>query len=167
MEINDKRVCYVITLATRFPADHSKKGYLTNFRLLFLTQIKIHTIRENYALWEKRFEKIMRNEAYISIREWSGKPYHSSQRTIMNLYKHNGIGLQKVNIDVEEKYGLTAYLNYETYPENFSMINRILLAKNNGLYLDDFTAWFKKSKVSEPKALIHFTNFKYGNDLQE
>lgn len=35
------------------------------------------------------------------------------------------------------------------------------LAKNDGLSLEDFKAWFKNYDLSEPLAIIQFTKFRY------
>ena len=39
--------------------------------------VKLHTIRANYPLWEKRIKDIQEGHAVLSVRQWSGKPYRS------------------------------------------------------------------------------------------
>ena len=75
---------YVLTLSKVFPDYHRRKGEPTNFRAAFNAGQpfkkdadtfcefpKLHTIRGNYEIWEKRFEQIERGEAQLSIRQWS------------------------------------------------------------------------------------------------
>ena len=80
-------------IAESFPKWHSRAGEPTNFRAQ-LRKTKLHTFREDYAKWRKRFDKIERGEACLSVRVWAGVPYRSDQRVICNLGKDDGIGLQ-------------------------------------------------------------------------
>ena len=105
---------YVITLSRNFPAKHPRHGEPTNFDIqtanaflkmnmksVGLQQVgmKLHTIRTNYDLWCKRFDQIYAGKACISLRYWTGKPYHSKQTEIVKLTKEDGIGLQKAYIE--------------------------------------------------------------------
>jgi len=147
-----KLITYVLTISQVFPAYHPRKGEPTNFPLAIKHYDKIHTIRANYNLWKKRFEKIDRGEACLSVRIWLGRPYFSKQPEIFNYTKSNGIGLEKIE--------LTALGYFINNIE--SDVTTAELAKNDGLSLEDFKAWFKgKIKVDEPMAIIHFTNFRY------
>lgn len=164
MEIKMKT--YVLTLSKVFPAYHLRKGEPTNFRAAFNAGQslkkdtdtfcefpKIHTIRDNYELWAKRFEEIDRGEAQISIRQWSGKPYHSKQEIICNLTKADGIGIQKMFVCGSEtiypKFVDNCYVDTET------------IANNDGLSDFDWLNWFKRCDIKEPLAVIHFTKFRY------
>lgn len=69
---------FVIMLSQTFLATHPKKGQETGFEKKFRNQ-KIHTIRDKYALWKERFEKIEAGEACLSVRKWEGEPYKSKQ----------------------------------------------------------------------------------------
>jgi len=40
-------------------------------------------------------------------------------------------------------------------------VNYLQLANNDGLSAEDFEAWFKGYNLSEPMAIIHFTEFRY------
>jgi hypothetical protein len=154
---------YVLTVSRYFPSYHKRKGDRTFFIEKIKPELelnkelpwpyegeKIHTIRGNYPLWEKRIEEIQKGNAILSIRYWSGNPYRSKQVEFMKLDKSSSIGLQKL-----------------TQPDNFAMavINNTsvdweTIAKNDGLNFDDFYEWFKNSG-SDPMAIIHFTNFRY------
>ncbi|WP_233247057.1 hypothetical protein [Prevotella sp. oral taxon 376] len=87
---------YVITLSRYFPANHSKAGMPTDFKEKFLKGEKIHTIRLNYPLWEKRIEEVQGGKAVLSIRQWAGKPGHSKQIEIARLTAKDGAGIQKL-----------------------------------------------------------------------
>ncbi len=132
---------YVITIRRNFPATHANKGQETNFLDAIKNGTKIHTIRKNYLLWSKRFEKINAGEACISLRYWSGLPYRSKMIEAFSFDKSHGIGLQQMAL--------------------FNNSNLDDIAKNDGLSREDFDEWFKKVEKSEPLAIIHFTNFRY------
>lgn len=138
---------YVIILSRTFPKKHSRSGMQTNFFENLFTS-KIHTIRTNYQLWKKRFEKIENGEACISIRYWSGEPYKSKQVEHIRLTKEDGIGLQRLDV----------------FPHGY-FVKRCLipisfLAQNDGLNVRDFVEWFKGNDSNE-LALIHFTKKRY------
>jgi len=122
----------------------------TGFPLAIKHYDKIHTIRGNYHLWEKRFKKIEKGEAILSVRVWSGKPYQTPQFEIFKFDKSHGIGLQK----------LEQPNNLEFASIDGKKIDWKLLAKNDGLSFDDFCEWFKV-RTDEPMAIIHFTDFRY------
>jgi len=143
---------FVLTVSNYFPKTHKKSGQLTGFvweikNLFTIRNSKIHTIRSNYDLWNKRAEKINKGEAVLSIRYWSGKPYNSHQIEICRLEK---IGIQKLD-----------------NPDNFvwaeidgKKCNWCDVAKNDGLSFDDFCEWFKV-RQNKPMAVIQFTDFRY------
>lgn len=117
------------------------------------TYHKIHTIRANYPLWEKRFAEIARGEACLSVRQWTGKPYRSPQVEIGRLTHADGISIQK-------------YEDYAPFsPVIDEQINPIVLEKelahNDGLSLADWRDWFKGYDKTQPMAIIHFTSFRY------
>lgn len=146
---------YVIMVAKQFPAYHPRKGEPTNFRQQIIEGTKIHTIRANYPLWQKRFEKINSGEACIVLREWEGRPRQSKQVDIMTLTKEDGIGLEKALLFRSVIVVLSATIE--------DSIN-VSLAHNDGLMDYDFTDWFEPYNLNEPMALIHFTKFRYGTN---
>lgn len=158
---------YVITLSQVFPVTHSRKGEPTGFKDKFLNAIKavpeewwkLHTIRANYELWKKRFEKIERGEACLSIRQWAGKPYRSKQVEIARLTREDGIGLQELRI-VNEKYkGRGIMLGYVDGEQKKDFFHT--LSQNDGLSFNDWLEWFKGCNFNKPLAIIHFTKFRY------
>ena len=157
---------YVITLSRYFPAKHSKAGEPTQFRDAFYAgqvfnrgseclyvRPKLHTIRANYPLWEKRIKDIQEGKAFLSVRQWSGKPYWSKQIEIARLTTANGVGIQKLCFLGDNFNG--GYIRNGAYPSDK------ILAKNDGLSLADWEEWFRGYDLSKPLAIIHFTKFRY------
>ena len=151
---------YVLMLSHAFPANHKMHGKPTYFKEKFFGTPgmirKIHTIRANYALWRKRFEKIAAGEASLSVREWMGVPYRSKQREIACLTKDDGIGLQQLTC-----LDTSAYCFYPCVRIENRNIDKVLVATNDGLSLDDWREWFKNYDHWKPLAIIHFTKFRY------
>lgn len=154
---------YVITLSKVFPAAHNRRGEPTDFREKFLngqtgTGVfkKLHTISANYTLWEKRIADVQRGEAVLSVRQWSGRPYMSKQTTIAKLTAEDGVGLQQLT-----EIDTNAYCFYPCVRIDKRDIDKVLVANNDGLSLDDWREWFKKYDHTKPLAIIHFTPFRY------
>ena len=154
---------YVITLSRHFLANHKRAGEETHFKEKFLlgqgltdydtpSMAKIHTIRANYPLWEKRIKKVQEGRAVLSIRQWTGKPYRSKQVEIATLTAENGVGVQKL-----EFYNNTLGLCHigVVYQRKYE------LAYHDGLSFEDWEEWFKGYDLSKPMAIIHFTKFRY------
>lgn len=169
-----KMKAYVLTLSVVFPVTHRRAGKYTHFKAKVLDTLtdkpiekkvdsdyKRHTIRGNYELWRKRFEEIERGEAYLSIRQWSGKPYASKQIEIARLTKEDGIGIQLLcfagNQTKEDRelhrpiVGGTKEIDYRQ------------LAMNDGLTVEDWEDWFSNPDydLREPMAIIQLTKFRY------
>ena len=148
-------------LSQTFPAKHPRHGEPTFFKDKIHAAIthndeywnKLHTMRSNYDLWSKRFQKIYEGKACLSLRVWSGKPYHSKQIEIARLTKEDGIGLQRLEF----------YNGCLQQPilSSGRTINAELVAKNDGLPFESWKDWFRNSDTSKPLAIIHFTKFRY------
>lgn len=120
---------------------------------------KLHTIRANYDLWAKRFEEVERGEACISVRQWTDKPYRSTQIEIAQLTREYGIGLQKLDVIKASEAG---YIDYKLLnPKKNKRVTYEELAANDGLTLEDFREWFKDYDTAKPMAIIQFTGFRY------
>jgi hypothetical protein len=178
-----KLIRYRIPISLTFPAGHPRKSEPTLFidkitKTLDLHKdestsetmmswcredLKLHTLRSNYALWAKRFEKINKGEAVLELYFWTGKPYNSKTVVIRQLGKSEGIGLEKIlyhqNKDVF-KWGFKWAVGVGE--EMKQRVSQATLANNDGLSLHDFVSWFKSYDLTEPMALIHFTEFRYG-----
>ncbi len=174
---------YVLILSKTFPTGHLNAGQETKFKQrlnmgicyvqtscktcpLCLTcsttetveiNPKIHTIRANYPLWEKRIKAVQEGKAVLSIRQWMGKPYHSKQEEIIRLTAANGIGIQKLTT-----YNHQDGLNPSVLVEDTFLSTPLReLAKNDGLSFWDFMDWYEMYNTTQPLAIIHFTPFRY------
>ena len=154
---------YVLTVSLTFPKTHKKAGEQTFFKEKLINGLaqlqgedcKIHTIRSNYDLWSKRIAEIQSGNANLSIRYWSGKPYNSKQVEICQLDKNSGIGVQILFFD-------ECKINKPLIADSSkTFILPSLIAKNDGLSLEDFKEWFRKYDLNKPMAIIHFTPFRY------
>ena len=176
---------YVLILSEFFPKAHRKAGMVTCFKYeLYLGQgnnldcatpqglsgfnlsnckncigktKKLHTIRANYPLWEKRIKEIQEGHAVLSIRQWSGNPYRSKQVEIARLTAKDGVGIQKLSFD-KDKDGVSSFKFFDIDGRCF---DRKTLANNDGLSLEDWEEWFRGYDLSKPLAIIHFTKFRY------
>ncbi len=175
---------YVITLSQRFMKGHPRAWEETLFKDKLLLALgckdcneqqdlsgenisecngcwratyfpKIHTIRANYPLWEKRMKEVQDGKACLSIRQWSGKPYRSPQIEIARLTAEDGVGIQKLRYQAD--YFTGEYGFFVSGKE----ISTHELANNDGLMYNDWAAWFKGYDLSQPLAIIHFTKFRY------
>lgn len=73
----------ILTLCKSFPVTHSKAGEATDFEKKLKDKSKIHTIRYNAKnVWNERYKDIVSGKKYLSIREWTGRPYNSEQKEI-------------------------------------------------------------------------------------
>lgn len=182
-----KIVRYRLPVSIKYPATHKRAGEPTYFveKILNATiscgllsvseaerlkidrdvfekcEPKAHTIRGNYNLWAKRFEKIQRGEAVLELYYWSGKPYRSPSVTICQLGKDDGVGVQKYHIaEYEDEMGeeRACYCIDNRMKVGFLLST---LSKNDGLSLEDFKEWFRGYDLSNPMAIIHFTPLRY------
>ena len=172
---------YVITLSRHFLANHKRAGEETHFKeKLLLGQScpdcaspqdlsginisdcnscvrvcsfpKLHTIRANYPLWEKRIKEVQEGRAVLSVRQWTGKPYRSKQVEIAMLTAENGIGIQRLDIFDFMR---------PTKVDSSQLVDLTNLANNDGLSFSDWYHWFRLADVIKPMVIIHFTKFRY------
>jgi hypothetical protein len=122
---------------------------------------KIHTCRANYSLWEKRMKEVQEGRAVIELFYWSGKPYNSPQVVFATLDKDSGCGVQELDMSIFLSHSM-GFVNFKELTFSGSKeIDIKTLAKNDGLSLEDFKAWFKGYDLNETMAIIHFTSFRY------
>lgn len=168
----NKTKTYIITLSKQFMKGHPRKGEKTGFRDKLLLALddknvnsdvikKVHTIRENFPLWEKRIKEVQDGRAILSIRQWSGKPYRSKQEVVCNLTKDSGIGIQKLSVmEYLDDDSERAMYCIDNNPRPYLTSSQIAL--NDGLEVNDWRAWFSKVDLtSNPCVIIHFTSFRY------
>lgn len=189
---------FVLTVSRIFPKYHKRAGQQTWFvekineaRMPISDEPimgkKIHTIRANYELWKKRFQKIEAGEACLSLRFWSGKPYRSKQVEFLRLTREDGIGIQKITMRREELpdrilYGAQVLEEGDSWNplltgKNITRTPVDMYARNDGLTPEDFIAWFAPTFEKARKkyatwadlstamemefAVIHFTKYRY------
>lgn len=143
---------FVLIISERFPATHKRAGEDTAFEGNILFDNKIHTIRANYPLWEKRIKQVNAGEAVLSLRVWSGKPYRSKQREIFYFTR---AGIEKLKFSQAQFVPIVINGDCYAKPDPHKM------AKNDGLSMADFEDWFKGYDKTKPMAIIHFSNFRY------
>lgn len=148
---------YYLIISVVFPKTHPKAGMPTSFISRIFNQQKIHTIRNNYELWKKRIDEVNEGKAVLDLRFWEGKPYSSKQQTFKTL-KHGEIGIQKLQ---RKTYTLISSRDYVIDGFTNPFLSTNTLAQNDGLGTFDFLNWFKGGFGVEPKAIIHFTKFRY------
>lgn len=160
--------CYYVILSRNFNKTHTRAGQPTFFvekickalnidpptptggwdawetRELLKANPKLHTIRLNYDLWEKRFEEIAAGKAYLSLRYWLDDPYKSPQEEFARLTAADGIGIEPFTPQVAAT---------DDWLEDY--------AKNDGLRLTDFKDWFGAFEPNKKYAILHFTSFRY------
>lgn len=143
----------VLTLCKVFPKTHSKAGELTGFEDKIKACHKIHTIRANKnGIWDKRYKDIAEGKKYLSLREWTGRPYNSVQREIARADK---IGLQHITMT----YGVED-AEPRAWVDDVE-IDVCNLAIHDGLRMEDFTEWFFGNGNVFEGVIIHFTDFRY------
>ena len=152
-------ITYQLIISESFPKWHSRAGEPTNFRAQ-LRKTKLHTFRGDYAKWKKRFDKIERGEACLSVRVWAGVPYRSDQRVICNLGKDDGIGLQLLQFHEPGKTFTWAGMPHV----DGKRVGVAQFANNDGLTVEDWMRWLTeapKSDLTQDFALIQLTDFRY------
>lgn len=172
---------YRLGVSTKFPKTHPRAGQSTYFKEQINgsfpyetpdSRRKIHTIRSNYPLWEKRMEEVQAGRAVIELFYWEDKPYRSKQIVFATLDKDSGCGVQELKM---VDHGNFTYLKINNpnekphihsdcvdFEQKKSCVHLIIhLSKNDGLSFQDFKDWFKSYDLSEPMAIIHFTKFRY------
>lgn len=142
-----KMKTFVLTISEYFLSGHPRAGEPTTF-CEKIGSVKIHTIRPNFGLWQKRFSEIEAGRACLSVRQWTGKPYRSPQKELLRLDRSNGIGIQRVDFSQSSLMVDGIQFDFET------------VAKNDGLLPDDFAHWFS-ANPKESLAMIHFTDWRY------
>lgn len=143
----------VLMLSTEYQRGHSRAGESTMFVDKLVNGEKLHTIRGNYAGWAKKAEQINAGEMELSIRIWSGKPYRSQMYEVAKL----------TEVKVQSLYA--TYGVDDAVPMclvNGKKIDAEVLAKNDGLTLEDWVQWmFNGTNTIENAAIIQLTGFEY------
>jgi hypothetical protein len=174
-----KKKTYVLTISKKFFKGHIREFQDTGFKKAILAGIinyhaagkpaggKVHTIRGNYDRWKIIADKVNAGEAELSLREWTGTPYRSKQEEFARLTK---LGIQKFEVIwytfhfaplkiMGHSGGTERVIKVKIDGEEISFNQyHQTLPNNDGLSIQDFTAWFNDQFSG---AIIHFTDFKY------
>jgi hypothetical protein len=105
-------------------------------------------------------KEVQEGRAVIELFYWSDKPYRSKQIVFATLDKDSGCGVQQVGFRFIKIDHPILYKEPTKRVFEYDM-DLTALAKNDGLSLEDFEAWFKNYDLSEPMAIIQFTKFRY------
>lgn len=145
----------ILSLCPCFPRGHRRAGEPTEFEANLAKGVKIHTVRGNIGdTWGKRCRDVMAGRKYLTVREWTGRPYNSEQKELARFDK---IGLQKITM---------TYSSEDAVPQCWIDGHKVQIeqvAANDGLAVEDFISWFfgdNKENIFEG-VVIHFTDFRY------
>jgi len=141
---------HTITVSRYFPSTHTRKGEPTEFIEKIEAKIKNHTIRLNYEYWKPRIEDVIAGKAILSIRVWTGRPYHSTPKEVMRLDSKNAIGISLIEQTAEGWF----------VDGSLTDLTTAQVAENDALSEEDFVEWFKGNEPG-PRALIYFNHFRY------
>lgn len=186
----------VVILSKDIFAEGKKASTPSDFARKVKTGAKRHTVRANFDYWRERIERLQQRGGVLSLRQWSGKPYEkgSTQELIMDV-PASMVEVQRLVMSREQDtesevlvdgsdgvFAKATDTEYRYFAEvEGHHVPVETLAKNDGLTLEDFKAWFnpvfdeyesnvqvtkngveiKPSKTSLTFAVIQFTTFRY------
>ena len=144
-----------------------QEGKPTGFKESFLQGRKIHTLRlDAKGKWAKDIKDVSEGRKFISVRQWTGRPYNSEQIEIGQLTEGenaHGMGLQHFALKWSKVGGkVVASMSVDGHLIPISEV-----AAHDSLSEADFLAMFTDNKQEEgctQGVVIHWTNFRYGND---
>ena len=90
-------------------------------------------------------------KAELVLKQWEGRPYHSTPNKLSIYDDKDDVDVSKLTKTAD---GFFVNDTIKVEPE--------ILAKNDGLSLQDFEDWFKVFPT-EPMAIIHLNSFRYEN----
>lgn len=141
----------VLMIAKNFLAYHKRAGQSTEFEAKIKDKDKVHTIRPNYEKWKEKIEEVKSGKAELVLKQWEGRPYHSTPNKLSIYDDKDDVDVSKLTKTAD---GFFVNDTVKVEPE--------ILAKNDGLSLQDFEDWFKVFPT-EPMAILHFNSFRYEN----
>ena len=142
----------VLMIAKNFLAYHKRAGQSTEFEAKIKDKDKVHTIRPNYEKWKEKIEEVKSGKAELVLKQWEGRPYHSTPNKLFIFDAKDDVEVSKLTKTAD---GFFVNDTIKVEPE--------ILAKNDGLSLQDFEDWFKVFPT-EPMAILHFNSFRYENN---
>ena len=141
----------VLMIAKNFLAYHKRAGQSTEFEAKIKAKDKLHTIRPNYEKWKEKIEEVKSGKAELVLKQWEGRPYNSTPNKLFIFDAKDDVDVSKLTKTAD---GFFVNDTIKVEPE--------ILAKNDGLSLQDFEDWFKVFPT-EPMAIVHFNSFRYEN----
>ena len=141
----------VLMIAKNFLAYHKRAGQATDFEAKIKAKEKLHTIRPNFDKWKEKIEEVKSGKAELVLKQWEGRPYHSTPNKLFIFDEKDDVDVSKLTKTAD---GFFVNDTIKVEPE--------ILAKNDGLSLQDFEDWFKVFPT-EPMAILHFNSFRYEN----
>lgn len=155
-----KETIYPLILSKVFPAFHPLADCPTNFADKIEIGLKKHTIRTNYEWWHNRALKAADGNCVLSLRQWDERPYYSPQIEVKRLPKFK---VQKLVFD--EGAIFKPQIEWRRKNDSYPIVRLNLdieeLATNDGLTLTEWYWWFEKYDLTQPFAIIQFTDFLY------
>lgn len=174
-------------LSKTFFPQHPKSGEPTNFAKKVRRGQKRHTCRCNYDYWQDRIARLQQRGGVLSLRQWSGKPYEKGSHTEKVIDVPSAmVEVQRLVMSREKITDSMIYTEgsdsvfaaHESWQYTAEVggtpVDVAVLAKNDGLTLEDFKAWFnpvfdeyeaKHGTSIHASALtfavIQFTTFRY------
>lgn len=145
--ITGKKPNVDLLIAKNFLKYHTRSDEPTNFEESIRKGLKIHMIRSNFQEWNKKIKRVESKEAVLTVKQWSGVEYRSPQVKLFQ-FKEN-VGIQRLEL-----------IDGEFIVDGKTKVDIEVLAKNDGLTVEDFKDWFKVIPTSG-MAIIHFTKFRY------
>jgi hypothetical protein len=152
-----KKKCHILLISKVFLSGHPKKGQPTNFKQKIAKQTKLHTIRKNYKEWKRKIDEVNAGKAFISLREWEGRPRHSNQQEFKQLHAGQ-VGIQHCEILTKSVMKqIKILIDGESYP-----VPRVSVM--DGLNPVDFYFWMNpkcQNLHMKNHCIIHFSPHKY------
>lgn len=160
---------YRLPISRTFPITHPKSGQPTYFvekirannildEMSLCWEPKLHTCRGKYDRWVKIMQEVQAGKAVIDLYYWDGKPYGKGVKQVVfaTLDKDSRCGVQMLYFSHSVEFP-------RVITEDNSRLSLMpkTIAKNDGLSVVDFKAWFKGADLIGPMAIIHFTSFRY------
>ena len=135
---------YVLMLSKYYPEWHSCKGNKTHFYDKVMAGVKLNTYRVCSENWKNKAFEVYNENAVISVRQWSGKPYASKQIELFKL-GHNtkfNFCVIKKNDEYADKFTISTTKVLDDIPEISALTDCERLAREDGLTERQFCEWF-------------------------
>lgn len=145
--------CYVHMIDSHFPSKHPRKGAKTLFEPMVYKGIKIHSFAYNTdEMAAEAVNAVNAGTAFVSLRVWEGKPYHSKTREVKRLYR---LGVQKAEATVSQDGSFSISIDGKVHPAPWC------IASSEGMCMSDLREWLCPNGKPWSGCIVHFTNHRY------